>query len=50
MAIARKIGKKDDWVKQRMFYTSGKTAEIEYCSQEGMRTATERAISDRQRK
>lgn len=36
MAIVRKIGKKEDWVKQRMFYTSGKTAETEYCSQERM--------------
>lgn len=50
MTIIRQIGKKDDWVKQRMLYTSGKTAEIEYCSQERMRAVTERAISDKQRK
>jgi len=33
-----------------MFYTSGKTAEVEYRSQERVRTVMERVISDKQRK
>lgn len=44
MAIVRKIGKKHDWVKQRLFYPSGKAAEIDCYSQERMRTVIERAI------